>query len=339
MLRALSNIYGYLVSRRNKQFDSGRLEIIKMNSPVISVGNISTGGTGKTPFAIMLANKLIEMGYQPSVAGRGYARKKKDISIISDGNEIFGSVADAGDEMFMLAQKLHIPVVVNDSKVKAAKILDDTFNPDLIIIDDGFQHRWLNRDLDIVLIDERTLANPELMPRGRLREPLTSLSRADIIVIIGDVEDIRAIEDYSKNSLIIRANTITDKEYNLFSDYPIDDEERSKAKEKAIAFSGIANPKKFHTSLIENAWNIADSISFPDHYRYSKSDLLKIEKRCRKYNTNNIITTEKDAVKLIEFREFFIENKLNCYVFSIEMIIIEKEEEFFQKIVSIIKSK
>jgi tetraacyldisaccharide 4'-kinase len=339
MLESLSKFYGYLVERRNRSFDSGSLAIKKVSCPVISVGNISTGGTGKTPFVIMLAEKLIELGYDPAVAGRGYARRKKQLSIISDGKDIYGNVDDAGDEMYMLAKKLNIPVAVNDSKHKAAKILDGGFQPSCIIIDDGFQHRWLHRDLDIVLLDSRTLEKPKLMPSGRLREPVSSLERAGIIAMIGDIKDTRIIENYTQNALIIRADIAYSRVSDLITGKKYDEQGLSEAKKSALACSGIANHEKFHRSLQENGWNISGNISFPDHYRYSKKDVIKIRNKCQKHNTNNLIITEKDAVKLIEFKELFIEYELNCYVFSIEMIIIENKEEFFRKIVSVINNK
>jgi tetraacyldisaccharide 4'-kinase len=339
MLRALANIYSYLVNRRNSSFDLGRINITKLNCPVVSVGNISTGGTGKTPFVIMLTEKLSNIDIQSAIAGRGYRRKNKKINVISDGKQILGSVNDAGDEMYMLAQKLNVPIAVHDSKAKAAKIIADSFKPDCIIIDDGFQHRWLHRDIDIVLIDEKTLAKPNLIPYGNLREPLESLKRADIIAIVGEMKNFDIIKDHIKDKLVVKVKTKHTHVNELFSNRTVSEKELKHARRNVVCCSGIANPKKFEASLNDSGWLIAHHITFPDHYHYTRQDIIKINNICKKYNSDTIITTEKDAVKLRTLENIFSSYELKCYVFSIEMIIIENEDEFLRKIVSIINSK
>jgi tetraacyldisaccharide 4'-kinase len=339
MLRALSNIYGYLVNRRNNSFDSNRVNITKLNYPVISVGNISTGGTGKTPFVIMLCEKLLDNGIKAAIAGRGYRRKNKKINIIANGKQILGSLNDAGDEMYMLAQKLNVPIAVHDSKAKAAEILADSFQPDCIIIDDGFQHRWLHRDIDIVLIDEKTLAKPNLIPHGYLREPLASIKRADIIAIVGEVNNYDLIEDHIKDKLVIKVSIKHTKVSELFSNRTVSEDELKNAQKNPVCCSGIANPKKFEASLANSGWQIAHHITFPDHYHYTKQDISKINNICKKYDSDTIITTEKDAVKLRPLENIFNSYELKCYVFSIEMLIIDNEEMFFKKILSVINSK
>ncbi len=334
MLDLLSKIYGFLVSRRNKAFDNGKIDTVKLPVPVISVGNISAGGTGKTPFVIMLANTLIKLNFQIAIVGRGYKRIKKDTSIISDGKEIFGSWQNAGDEMYMLAKIIPAPIVVNESKSEAAKIATENFSPDCIIVDDGFQHRYLQRDLDIVLIDQNTLTNPKLIPEGRLREPLESLKRADVIVLVGDINNTDIIDEYLSNHLIIRTQVKPGNVYSLFTNENIKDEELKNA--IPIAVSGLGNPQKFEKLLTGSGCNIMDHIKFPDHKNYRIKNIKKIIQKCKSKNANSIITTEKDAVKLKDFEKYFIAEGLKCYVFSIEMLIIDNEDIIIQKIVSLI---
>ncbi|MDQ1266970.1 MAG: tetraacyldisaccharide 4-kinase, partial [Bacteroidota bacterium] len=204
MLSALSKIYGAAVVWNNKRFDSGSIIPVKCKAPVISIGNISAGGSGKTPFTIMLTKEIIRMGYRPAIVGKGYKRKSRGLKIVSDGIEIFTNPVEAGDEMFMLAERLRVPVIVHDTKAEAALVADNRFKPDVIIIDDGFQHRGLYRDLDIVLLDAASLERPYLLPKGRLREPLSSLNRADIISIPED--GVKLTDEFINNKLIIASS-------------------------------------------------------------------------------------------------------------------------------------
>lgn len=327
----LSSIYGKIVKSRNRAFDDGKVEIVRTNTPVISIGNISAGGTGKTPFSIMLAKKIIDLGYKPCIIGRGYKRKNKSLNVISDGKYILAGIDAAGDEMYMIAKKLPVPVVVDESKSKAAKIAEKELEIDSIIVDDGFQHRKLSRDVDIVLLDDETLKEPFLLPKGRLREPLASLKRADVIAFTEDVDN-DVIEKYARNKIWIKTQIEAGSVFELFSGDILKGEPLIRKMDKCIAVSGLANPKRFDDTLKRAGWNAADHITFADHHHYSMPDLEKISAVCRKKGIKNLITTEKDAVKLTGFREYFEKEDIDCYVFSIEMIIIENEKDFYRLI-------
>lgn len=327
----LSRLYGKIVESRNRAFDRGRVDVISTGIPVISIGNISAGGTGKTPFSIMLAKKIIELGYMPCIIGRGYKRKRSSLNIISDGKDIIAGIDDAGDEMFMIAKKLPVAVVVDESKSKAAKIAEKKLDIDCIIVDDGFQHRKLERDVDIVLLDDETIKKPFLLPKGRLREPLNSLNRADVIAF-GENINSNIIEEYAQNKIWIKTRTEASTVFEIFSGDILKGEALMRKMEKCLAVSGLANPSRFYDSLESAGWNIIDHVTFADHHNYSKRDIEIIVKICKDKNINCIITTEKDAVKLVGFKDFFEKEHIDCYVFSIEMIIMENEKDFYRLI-------
>lgn len=333
MLGLLSNIYGYFVNRRNRKFDTGRIEIYKPDIPVISIGNISTGGSGKTPFSIWLAQRIIELEGAPAVVGRGYKRKGNGLVLVSDGSSILADYREAGDEMSLIAEKLKIPVVVDKKKVIAAQYANENLIIDCIIIDDGFQHRYVYRDLDIVIIDEATIKKQYLLPKGRLREMPGALKRADIIVY--NNTSLELPDNYGK--IVVKAHTKI-AGIKLMQD----DETNQTAPEitgKFVAVCGIANPQRFFGSLEEKKLNIEKKFIFKDHQNYSCKHINRIIEYCKKNSIGQIITTEKDYVKLKEFQHLFQNNSINCYVLEIELEIDSGLKELDEKICKILKIK
>jgi len=340
LLRLFENIFGYFVERRNRSFDLNRIEQYKGKIPVISIGNISVGGSGKTPFTIELAKLLLERGIRPAVIGRGYKRKSKGGIIVADGKQILSSAEEAGDEMLLIAQKLNVPVVLHQKKYEAARIVEDNFNVDIILLDDGFQHRKLHRNLDIVILDSKTIEKPYLLPRGRLREPLKSILRADIICLYSE-NDYRKIAGFVGNDAeLFYISVKKDGIYNLenynhlaihsalqqgnFNNIHLNEVLKNKEK-KFATLSSIANPERFFNSI--DGINFFHSFIFKDHHQYSKKEILKIIKCCKNIDINSLITTEKDAVKLYRFNELFKSNSIFVYVFSIKIDILN-----FQKL-------
>lgn len=324
----LSKIYGRIVAARNDAFDAGKKKTSAASAPVVSVGALSAGGAGKTPFAIFLAKTLYEMGFAPALVGRGYKSAGSGLRVVCDGRKIIAGPREAGDEMYMIAKKLGLPVVVHEKKFVAAQYAAEAFTPDLIIIDDGFQHRRLKRDFDIVLIDEATLANPRLLPKGRLREPFESLRRADAIVF----SNCAAPTDfqYSYGAIICEAKTKTGAIYNLFSNKENVDSDRLK---RLAAVCGIARPERFFATLDRLGHSVAAKIKFKDHWDYSIRDVSRIVQTAAGEN-GAIITTEKDAGKLAAFEDIFAANRVKCFVLPAETEIISGGEEFFEKIAS-----
>ncbi|TAL68020.1 MAG: tetraacyldisaccharide 4'-kinase [Bacteroidetes bacterium] len=328
MLQLLSKIYGSIVNARNKKFDEHTSEIVKCNVPVISVGNLTTGGTGKTPFVIFLANMLLESGIRPVIIGRGYKKKRKGYVLVSDGKYVIDNPDLAGDEMFLIAKKVNAPVVAHESKSEAAQIAERHISPDVILIDDGFQHRRLLRDIDILLINNKTLTEQNLLPAGHLREPLSSASRADVIIEIGTIDDDTELRIYLQGKpKIFKANIVSDNIKNL-NGVKVNNDNIDKIKQNSIAVSGIANPERFLQSLTNDGFEIIKHITFRDHKRYSQPDIDLILTECKKVNINNIIVTEKDAVKLTKFKSIFENNNVGCYIYPIEIEITENFNEF-----------
>ncbi len=315
----LSSIYGYALKIRNKGYDKGSKAVTAVSVPVISVGNISAGGTGKTPFTAFLVNEIIKLGLKPAIVSRGYKRKSKGTVVVSNGKSLLVSVAEAGDEMYMLADELKVPAVVGEAKSKAALTAAELFNPDCIVIDDGFQHRALKRDLDIVLVDRKTCEDQRLIPYGRLREPLSSLSRADIICLV-DLDAHHGLEILRQfpNKHFIAVELKARNFVSVFS------HKEPLTPSEVVAVSGIANPSRFTNSLASKGIRILKSFTFPDHHNYSESEVKNIISFCRQSNCQSIVTTAKDAVKIKFFSSLFAAPHPELLVLKLEVEMEDK---------------
>ncbi len=333
MLRnLLSRIYGFFVGKRNDNFDSSD-NIVRCNVPVISVGNLSVGGTGKTPFVQMLTKYFLSKGFKPGIVGKGYKRTGKGEVIVGDGINVLVTAAVGGDEMVLLADSLKVPVIAHDSKAQAALSMQEKFDVDLIIVDDGFQHRKLHRDLDIVLIDKDTHDNPELMPVGRLREPVDSLKRADIVCTTGNFELSQIFIGNMKHDAVrIRVKPVQANPYYLGDRIQIKVRESKESPIEVIAFAGIAKPNRFFEMLKEMGYINLDTHPFSDHHNYTESDVKLLIEKCRKQKCNHIATTEKDAAKIIEFNDILKKNNIKCVVFPIALTITDGKIDFFKLI-------
>lgn len=334
MLKILSKIYEYSIKRINNRYDKNEIAIYRSSIPVISVGNLSLGGTGKTPFVIMLGKYLKEKDLNIGIIGKGYKRKSSGELLVSDGKEIKTTPENAGDEMYLIAQKLKVPVLIHNEKYLAAKSIANFFKLDCIILDDGFQHRTLHRDIDIVLLDDKTLSNSNLIPKGRLREPISSLKRADIICLMDiNYDKYSFILDKFQDKLIIECEKKIAEIYHLFNRSTLED----KSKYEFLAVSGIGNPDGFHKLLANNSILIKEKINFIDHYNYPLKSVKFIISKCNKDQLSYIITTEKDAVKLKNYGELFAKHHIECYVANLDIIIKNNIEEFFDYILKKIK--
>lgn len=282
MLRLLSRLYGAVVARRNARYDARTRPIVTVTVPVVSVGNISAGGTGKTPFVQMIVKKLQEQGKHPAVVLRGYRRSSKGLLVVHDGAGIVASVEQAGDEAYLHATMLGVPVVVSEDKVEAAAIAAGTLPCDVIVVDDGFQHRALHRDVDIVLVDRATI-NGSLLPAGRLREPLTSLRRADVVVCMGNVSEEDVLQYTNPDAIIVSCSIESSSPLALGA--------------RLIAIAGIAHPQRFFDGLQQAGYTVVDKIIFRDHHKYNQRDVNRMCLLAEQLNAS-IVTTEKDFVKL-----------------------------------------
>ncbi|HRV44871.1 MAG TPA: tetraacyldisaccharide 4'-kinase [Smithellaceae bacterium] len=316
-----SLIYRLIASSRNRLYDRQILKSVRLACPVISVGNLTVGGTGKTPCVIGLAKMLARHGYRPAVLSRGYGGKNQEsVNIVSDGTVVKQNAAAAGDEPLLIARSLTgIPVLTGAKRKITGKAAIEQFNADVLICDDAFQHRQIFRDIDIVLLDaERPLGNGRLLPRGELREPTESLRRADCILLTRadkaekPTDEIVRITDASGIPVFRSVHRFKEmvRPQDRLSLPPEDFRGKS-----VCAFCGIARPASFKKSLLDSGMHILSFIDFPDHYTYKSDDLEAIRKHFSAQNADAWITTEKDAMRLEESPDFL--NRL--FIARIEM--------------------
>lgn len=319
-LMGLSRCYGSVMKIRDRFFRNHPERSKSLPCMVISVGNITVGGTGKTPMTIYLATMLKNAGYRVAIVSRGYGGKASGTGgIVSDGEKVLLDADMAGDEPYMMARQLHdVPVVVWSNRYQAGLLAIKKFSPHILLLDDGFQHRKLKRDLDILLLDSnRPFGNGHLLPRGTLREPVAMIQRADILILTragsSNPENF-LLEQLSSNGLeAVAAHTplflSSHKPYLHSIILPDDDktgryttsyqEDPSLLNGKTVfAFSGIAKNSDFRESAATLGCRIAGYLAFSDHHPYNPSDFSRIVEAARKNNAEMIITTEKDLSRI-----------------------------------------
>ena len=296
LLEYCSYVYGTGSAFKNWLYDKNILRPKHVNAYVISVGNMTTGGVGKTPVVLEIARYLLSKGEKVAIISRGYGGKlsNKKVNVISDGKSVFSPASMAGDEPFWLAQKAEGACVLTcKNRYKAAKYAIENFNVTKIILDDGFQHRKLHRDLDIVLMDSKMgLGNEKLLPAGPLREGAEALDRIDkLLVVSKNIEHSKA-EKFAR-IMAKRLNLEThicrvepDYVYNIKTG------ERLAPDSELTAICAIGQPQQFF-DFVEKNYVLKKAIALDDHHQYSPIDLVDID--------GDIVTTEKDAVKLLKF--------------------------------------
>lgn len=301
MLGLFSWLYCFAVHRRNAAFDSKKKKAIHVTVPVISVGNLSTGGTGKTPVVQLLVKMLKEEGFQPAVVMRGYRRSSKGLVVVHDGKQICVSVRECGDEAMLHAKELDVPVVVSEYKVDAAVFAAGNLPCDVIVVDDGFQHRQLHRDLDVVLVDKQSVERPWLLPKGRLREPLENVHRADVVLVAADV-NIDAIKPLcNDHALVLMHRTVADS-----TDLP----------KRVLALSGIANPERFWDTIKAGDAEIVHVASYPDHHWFTSRNIQTILDQATSQGLS-VVTTSKDAARLDSLLPMFASANIPLHVLHI----------------------
>lgn len=300
--------YQAAVRFRNRLYDLRVLPIEQVESPVVSVGNLSVGGTGKTPFVIFLAWRIRELTLgrvKPAVVSRGYGRSTRGGLVVSAGR---GSPAEepdaAGDEPVLIARSLPgVPVLVDRDRVRAARRAVAEFGAKVVLLDDGFQYRRLARDLDIVLLDASDpLGNRLTLPAGPLREPVGSLSRADLVVLSKAVEcDDELQRRAHRLSNLLKKPVVVARLAPLYWRH-IGGRELFASDQvsgrRVFAFAGIAAPGSFLASVRALGAQIVDHLELPDHCRYTKSVLDRVAAGFTKSGAEWLVTTAKDAVKL-----------------------------------------
>jgi tetraacyldisaccharide 4'-kinase len=306
-LLALSFLYGGGMRIRSRLYASGLLPSKTLPCRVVSIGNIVAGGTGKTPMTMMAAQLLKDLGYRVVVVSRGYrGNMEEEGGIVSDGSTVFKGPEEGGDEPYLMASLLKgIPVLVGRRRYRTGLLAVEAFKPDVVILDDAFQHLGLKRDLDLVLLDSRSpFGNGHLLPRGLLREPLSALKRAHAVIftrsenmvppsIIAKLPKrlplfhtvhesiIRKINQKGNPAILNTANGLA-----------------MLAGKKALAFAGLADNGQFFDSLVQAGCLLKDKIAFGDHHHYERDDLVRIARAAEQAGAELLITTFKDLVKL-----------------------------------------
>jgi tetraacyldisaccharide 4'-kinase len=274
-MNPLARIYGTGVTLRNGLYERGALKQKKLAGPVVSIGNLSVGGSGKTPFVMLLGELLKNRGIKFDVLSRGYGRQSRGVAVVDPG----GSARDFGDEPLLIARRLGVPVIVGEDRHQAGVLAESKFGPQLHLLDDGFQHRALARDFDIVLVTPED-ARDQLLPAGRLREPLASLGRADAVVLTsGASQEAFPVKD----KLVWRVRRgISPK--NVSS--------------RPIVFCGIARPQNFVLQLRTAGIEATAEAFYSDHHTYTERDIRDLLALREKSEADGFVTTEKDAINL-----------------------------------------
>jgi tetraacyldisaccharide 4'-kinase len=274
-MNPLASMFGLGVRARNALYDRGILPAKRLEGPVVSVGNLSVGGSGKTPFVILVGQLLKTRGVTFDILSRGYGRQTRGVALVDPG----GSSHDFGDEPLLMARRLGVPVVVGEDRYQAGRLAEAKFGPQLHLLDDGFQHRALARDFDIVMATPED-ARDRLLPAGRLREPRSALRRADAVVLTSGASPDPFPLD---GKLVWRV-----RRGILPNNVPA----------SPLVFCGIARPQNFLLQLRTAGIEPIAEALFADHHAYTEQDIRELLKLRQQSEAGGFVTTEKDAINL-----------------------------------------
>lgn len=345
-LQPFSQIYGCCVRLRNFLFDVGILKSRSFDLPIISVGNITVGGTGKTPHVEYLI-RLLKDKANVAVLSRGYKRKSKGF-ILADMNS---KARDIGDEPFQIKQKYpNITVAVDKRRTHAIEILEKRDKKiDVILLDDAFQHRYVKPDINILLVDyHRLIIYDKLLPAGRLREPLSGKNRADIVIVTKCPKSLnpidfrvvtKAMDLYPYQELFFTALEYDDLQPVFIKKDKQGPKNIDQLKDmNVLLVTGIASPRQMVEDLTPLTANLK-SLSFSDHHRFNKKDVARInEAYANLPSPKCMITTEKDATRLLEVSDISEEVRKNCYALPIKIeFLLDQEESFNEYIIGYVR--
>jgi tetraacyldisaccharide 4'-kinase len=288
----LSDIYAAIVRRRRERYARRPDLRQRLHVPVISVGNLAVGGRGKTPMVATITRELLAMGERPAILTRGYARMEPTdgVVVVRDPEGIRSDLARAGDEPLMLARGLPgASVLVSPDRFLAGRLAEQQFGATVHVLDDGFQHVELDRDIDIVMIGAEDVSRPVTLPSGRLREPLDTIIAADAVVAADD--DV-TVEVATPGVPFFRTRrALGDGTARLDGT-------------RVLAFAGIASPARFFDGLKTLGCTVVATRTFRDHHPYSRRDLDLLVTAAQAAGADALVTTEKDLVRLLPYRPF-----------------------------------
>jgi tetraacyldisaccharide 4'-kinase len=294
----ISAVYAAIARRRREWYAARPDARRRLRHPVISIGNIAAGGRGKTPFTAAVARILLDLGERPAILSRGYARTQPEDGavVVRDADGIRADVARAGDEPFMLARQLPGAIVVSSpDRYLGGRIAEHHLGATVHVLDDGFQHFQLDRDVDIVLISARDVEGALTFPGGTLREPPDVLIAADAIVAVDGATPAVAFAAELAVPMFSASRRIGEPEF----DPPV-----TLASRQVLALAGIATPQPFLRALAAAEWTVVAAKLFADHHPYSPRDLDEVITAARRAGADAVLTTEKDYVRLLPFRPF-----------------------------------
>jgi tetraacyldisaccharide 4'-kinase len=343
MLAPLSALYGMTMRARLALYHRGAFNVERIEAPVLSVGNITTGGTGKTPLVAWLARAVAREGKRACILTRGYGRSNpKSRVLVSDGERVLADAREGGDEPVMLAEMLRgVASVISDAnRVEAALWAMQNLNSEVFILDDGFQHLRIARDLNIVTVDAMNpWGGKQLLPRGTLREPLAGLARADCLVITRadqstNLDALRAeASRLSGGRPILLSRTKLSSVRPLFSTAARQDPSPDELTQPIAAFCAIGNPQAFFKQIKDSGVTLAYTRAFSDHHVYTQKEINSLSAEARVRGAQALLTTAKDAVKLRS-----LDFPLPCYVLEVELA-FDEEDGLLDQLQQTIKSK
>lgn len=320
MLRAAARVYGHGAGLRR---ELRRKMPMRLARPVVSVGNLAVGGRNKTPVVAAIARMLHGWGERPAILSRGYRRESpsRDVVIVRDGEHMRATLAESGDEPFMLARELPgCCVLVHPRRAHAGTVAEEDLGCTVHVLDDGFQHVELARDVNLVLVTIDDVLHGEVLPAGRLREPLHALEYADALLAVdGSASRLRLALGRTPDIPIFEARRhlgpprplCGTTDFSRLHEMPV------------LLVTAVAEPSRVADDLRRAGWTLADVLSFRDHHRYRAEDAAQIVARARAVEARAVITTAKDAVKL----ERYLPLDIPMAVVPLE-VVIEPVEEF-----------
>ena len=300
----LNHLYGTVAARRRRWYEQRPDVRRRLAQPVISVGALTVGGSGKTPVTAHVVEVLVSMGECPALLSRGYRRQQPvdGVVVVRDADTIRSDVAHAGDEPFMLAGMLpDTSVLVSEDRYLAGRLAETRLGATVHVLDDGFQHLSLDRAVDLVVVGEGDTADPRTLPGGRLREPLDTVRRTDALVV--ETRDPAAARQLAARFDLGTA-------FSFFRELQSPREAESHRDvliaqtTKVLAVAGIARPLSFFEALQQNGYTVAATLKFPDHHPYSPGDLANIRRLADVHGVEYVVTTEKDLVRLLPHAPF-----------------------------------
>jgi tetraacyldisaccharide 4'-kinase len=353
VLYVFSFIYGRLVNVKLAWYNNGILKRKSLDCHVISLGNITVGGTGKTPTAQCLARDIRDMGYRVVILNRGYRAKwRGEVGIVSDGKKLYMSAAEAGDEAFLLAKHLpNVPVLIGPNRSVTGRYAVEHFGAEVAILDDGYQHWQLIRDMDILLIDAvNVFGNGYMLPRGTLREPMSHLDRADVCLMTkvdqaaeGSCKHIRdTVGQYNDHALVVESIHLPRCFIEIsdwYQDIAGDGIDISYMKNKKVmAVSAIGNPASFEQTIGDIGAEIVESLRFPDHHDYTDEEMMDVFQQAQNQGAEAIVITEKDAVKIPD-GIMKAKRPIPVFVISVEVTFEAGNKEFKELLTKSLEAK